>query len=142
MKIIDLHQIPLDNFVRKTIHVPITKTGSIQKFSGKDELANYLLVGIKTRRASDDARALDNTAIINNAVFDSTFLTIMNGEMTVCSLTPLSEIEDGSKDNPQFGLIVAISDFRINTSGVTISNPDAIVEGEFLELTFILISKQ
>ena len=141
MKIIDLHQIPLDTFVRKTIHVPIEKTGTIQKFSGKDELSNYTVVGIKTRRTKNNARALENASIIND-VFDSAFLTIMNGAMTVGSLIPLPEVEDASRENPQFGLILAISDFRIETSGVTVSNKDAIVSGEYLELTFILIPKQ
>ena len=142
MKIIDLHQIPLDTFVRKTIHVPIEQTGTIQKFSGKDELSNYTVVGIKTRRTKNNARALENASIINDDVFDSAFLTIMNGAMTVGSLIPLSEVEEASRENPQFGLILAISDFRIETSGITVSNKDAIVSGEYLELTFILVPKQ
>ena len=90
----------------------------------------------------NNARALENASIINDDVFDSAFLTIMNGAMTVGSLIPLSEVEEASRENPQFGLILAISDFRIETSGITVSNKDAIVSGEYLELTFILVPKQ
>ena len=142
MKIIDLNQIPLDTYVRKTIHFEIGETNAIQKWSGKDELSGYLLVGLKTRRASSGARALEDKALINDDVLDSTYLSIMNGEMTVCSNTPLAEIADASKENPQFGLLVPISDFRFATSGLKVSNKAAIVEGEYVELTFILIPKQ
>ncbi len=136
---IDKNIIQFDTFIRKNVTIKVERVNTKQDFGLKNQLDNHTLVGILCRRASDTARTKEGHNLLNDAALDATFITIMNGQTTVCDHIPLSRIVTASIQDSIFGYIIPITDFKLDSSGILISNVDAIVDNEYLELEFILI---
>jgi len=127
--------------IRKKIHsfyyqfaVALMANQTNPKLEQSSRIQNQHLTGVKVQRASGTKRSINNNTIVNDGVFDSSFLTLKQRNTEVVEQIPLSIIEDHTKEGRWFDVNIPRIDMA--QSFVKVANQAAIVSGEEFEFIF------
>ena len=126
-----------------TITVSVNK-GKVVKLEENSLIKDALLLFIAARRAKSGRKSVNGEAIVNDSVFDSSFITLRQGASTdPIERLPLSMIDsDRFANSNNLGFPVNLTDIRTNECTIEChSDPADIIDNEVYEITFGYIPK-
>ena len=102
------------------------------KLEYNSPIQSEMVTGIQVRRAATSRKTVEGNDIVNDNVFDSSFLTLKQRNAEVFEKIPLTVIEQATLQGFWYDVKIPLIDMA--QSSIKCSNPTAIVAGEEYEL--------
>lgn len=93
------------------------------------------IVAIRTRRAGANRKSLQGKAIVNDANFESAFITLKKGSDEVWQELPVEHIETATKVSPETGFRVDWQGIDWNTTKLILAEGTVVDLGKVFEFT-------